>query len=237
MRLIVSWNGCGRPSGRSAIASPSSTASRTGSARAKSTTSGTRAVTSWRWRVKTRTSSPALWSWIRAPSSLYSKVAAPSRSIAASTSSAVLASMGAIGESSRSEKRPRPAAPSSSAARATSPTWPEYMAACRTSAAGSPEAFAIASRSRPSSAPCRSSPTSSSPRKRRSAASARAKSARRACVFLSPDPAPLSPAIASAARSTSASVSRSPCGEASVIADWSVLHPRPMRPWGSVPVR
>src|SRR5207249_992835 len=199
-------------------------------ARAKSTTSGTRAVTSWRWRVNTRTSSPALWSWMRAPSSLYSKAAGPSRSSAASTSSAVLASMGATGERSRSEKRPRPAAPSSSAARATSPTLPEYIAACRTLDAGSPEARAIASSSRPSSAPCRSSPISSSMRKRRSSASARAKRARRACILRSPDPAPRSPATASHSPSTSASVSRSPASAAgaSGTADCSVLHPRPM---------
>ena len=110
----------GRPA-RSASASPSTTASRTGSARAHSTTSGTRAVTSCSCRVKTRTSSPARWTCSRAPSSLYSKAASPSRSSASSASPAGLASIGATGESRRSEKRPRPAAPSSSAARASSP--------------------------------------------------------------------------------------------------------------------
>ena len=82
---------------------------------------------------------------MRAPSSLYSNAAGPSRSIAASTSSAVLASMGATGDSTRSEKRASPEAPSSSATRATSPMLPEYIAACRTSAGGRPAARAIAS--------------------------------------------------------------------------------------------
>ena len=118
------------------MASPSTTASRTGSARAHSTTSGTRAVTSCSWRVKTRTSSPARCTWSRAPSSLYSKAASPSRSSASSASPAGFASIGATGDSSRSEKRARPAAPSSSAARATSPMLPANIAACRTLGGG-----------------------------------------------------------------------------------------------------
>ena len=57
-RLAVSWNGRGRPSGRSAIASPSRTIERTGSASATSTTSGTRSVIGSSVRVKTPTASP-----------------------------------------------------------------------------------------------------------------------------------------------------------------------------------
>ena len=73
----VTWNGCGRPSSRSAIASPSSTNDAAGSASAASTTSGSRAVTSSSVRVKIRTSSPERWTWIRAPSSFHSTAAGP----------------------------------------------------------------------------------------------------------------------------------------------------------------
>ncbi|CPA40974.1 Uncharacterised protein [Mycobacterium tuberculosis] len=47
----MTWKRCGRLSGHSAIASPSATRSRTGSASVASTTSGSRAVTSSRLRV------------------------------------------------------------------------------------------------------------------------------------------------------------------------------------------
>ena len=57
-RLAVSWNGRGRPSGRSAIASPSRMTERSGSARTASTISGIRSPTSSRVRVNTATSSP-----------------------------------------------------------------------------------------------------------------------------------------------------------------------------------
>ncbi|CPB21630.1 Uncharacterised protein [Mycobacterium tuberculosis] len=50
-RDAVTWKRCGRLSGHSAIASPSATRSRTGSASVASTTSGSRAVTSSRLRV------------------------------------------------------------------------------------------------------------------------------------------------------------------------------------------
>ena len=50
-RDAVTWKRCGRPSGRSAIASPSATRSVTGRASVASTTSGSRAVTSSRLRV------------------------------------------------------------------------------------------------------------------------------------------------------------------------------------------
>jgi hypothetical protein len=59
-RRIVTWNGCGVPSGRNTIASPSSTIWRAGIARTISTTSGTATVTSLRFREYTRTSSSAL---------------------------------------------------------------------------------------------------------------------------------------------------------------------------------
>ena len=71
----VTWKRCGRPSGLSAIASASAIRSVTGSARAASTTSGSRAVTSSRLRVKIETASPARWICTRAPSSLASNTA------------------------------------------------------------------------------------------------------------------------------------------------------------------
>ena len=110
---------------------------------------------------------------MRAPSSLYSKAASPNRSRVSSTSSALFASMGAIGVNKRREKRDRPAAPSSTATRATSPRWPENIMACRTSPAGSLAALAMASRINPSKAPCRSSPMMSWDRNWRSSADAR----------------------------------------------------------------
>mgnify|MGYP005849988165 CR=1 FL=1 len=76
-RLIVSWNGLGCPSGRSAIASPSRTADRTGSPATAATTSGTRAVASARFLVKTRTSPASRWTWILAPSRFHSTAAGP----------------------------------------------------------------------------------------------------------------------------------------------------------------
>ena len=209
-RRIVTWKGWGLPSGRKAMASPSSTSSRGSRPRAHSVTSGTRAVTSWSCRVNTRTSSPALCTWMRAPSSLYSKAASPSRSRASSTSCAGFASMGATGWSTRSEKRPRPAAPSSRAARATSPRWPENIAAWRTVAAGRRAARAMASSTRPSRAPCRTSPMSSSTRSRRSGSSARSNRPRRTLVRRSPDPAPFSAARASNVWSSSARVKGAP---------------------------
>src|SRR5216683_7123127 len=73
---------------------------------------------------------------------LYSKAASPRRSSASEVSSAVLASIGAIGDRRRREKRVSPLAPSSSAARATSPRLGANIAAWRTSAGGSPAARA-----------------------------------------------------------------------------------------------
>ena len=71
----VSWNGSGRPSARSAISSPSSTAARTGSLPRTATTSGSRPVMSSRVRVNSRTEPPDRWAWIRIPSSFHSTAA------------------------------------------------------------------------------------------------------------------------------------------------------------------
>ena len=151
--------------------------------RAHSTSSGTRAVTSWSWRVKTRTSSPALWSWMRAPSSLYSKAASPRRS---SASVDVLRRAREHGRDRRQQAQREaargPPRPPPRAARATSPRLAANIAAWRTSPGGRPAACAIASCTRPSSAPWRTSPSSSSARKRRSSSRARSSSARKAAV-------------------------------------------------------
>src|SRR5213594_675440 len=153
-RRIVTWKGSGVPSGgaRSAIASPSRIVSRRGSRRVASTTSGTATVTSFSWREKTRTSSPALCTWIRAPSSLYSNAASPSSARASATSAAAWASIGWIGRNSSIRKRASPAAPSTSAARATAARSPASIAARRTKSGSSPAARATASVTSPSSA-------------------------------------------------------------------------------------
>src|SRR2546430_33295 len=124
--------------------------------RVASTTSGTATVTSFSWREKTRTSSPALCTWIRAPSSLYSNAASPSSVRASATSAAAWASIGWIGRNSSIRKRASPAAPSTSAARATAARSPASIAARRTKSGSSPAARATASVTSPSSAPCRS---------------------------------------------------------------------------------
>src|SRR6266568_1621671 len=191
-RRIVTWKGSGVPSGgaRSAIASPSRIVSRRGSRRVASTTSGTATVTSFSWREKTRTSSPALCTWIRAPSSLYSNAASPSSARASATSPAAWASIGWIGRNSSIRKRASPAAPSTSAARATAAKSPASIAARRTKPGSSPAARATASVTSPSSAPWRNSPINN--RKRNSCSSwvARANSSRssRSLVWAEPLP-------------------------------------------------
>src|SRR4051812_351377 len=116
-RLAVTWKGYGRPSGFSAIASPSRTTSPAGSARTASTTSGTRAVMSSRLRVKARTSAPRRWTCRRAPSSLYSMAAGPVFASAPSTSSPGAASIGWIGRpTSRPTARSASTPPSRAAA-------------------------------------------------------------------------------------------------------------------------
>ena len=162
---MVTWNGCGVPSPRRAIVSPSRTISRTSSARTASTTSGTATLTSRRLREYTRTSSPALCTWIRAPSSLNSTDARPRSRIAAPTPSAESASIGWIGVNGRTTSAVSAASPSTSAARATGASAPASIAARRTVAGRMFDARATASTSTPSSAPCRSSPNSSRARK------------------------------------------------------------------------
>ena len=101
-----------------------------------STISGTRSVTSARFRVNTRTSSPSRWIWIRAPSSFHSTAAGRIRSKAPRMSSADWASIGCTGVRSERRNRARAALPPSIAAAATAPRSPASIAARRTSASG-----------------------------------------------------------------------------------------------------
>ena len=72
-RLVVSWNGRGRPSSCSARVSPSSTTRAARQRRGPARPARARAsVTSRSVRVHTRTTSPSRCTWMRAPSSLYS---------------------------------------------------------------------------------------------------------------------------------------------------------------------
>ena len=105
------WSGmhAAGPTRVKAMASPSSTSCAAGSARAASAISGIAAVTSLRLRVKMRTSSPRLCTWMRAPSIFHSKATSPeSVSSASSTSPATCASIGAMGDITCSWKRCRP---------------------------------------------------------------------------------------------------------------------------------
>ena len=96
-RLAVSWNGRGRPSGRSAMASPSRITERSGSARTASAISGMRSPTGSSVRVKIATSSPSRCTWMRTPSSFHSTAARPVWASAAASDGAVFASIGWTG--------------------------------------------------------------------------------------------------------------------------------------------
>ena len=79
--------------------------------------------------LNTRTSSPPLCTWMRAPSSLYSNAARPSVPSASATSSAGWASIGLIGRNSWTANPGHPVRPSPSAARATVPKSPAIITA------------------------------------------------------------------------------------------------------------
>ena len=129
------------------------------SERATATTSGSRDPISSRLRVKTLTSSPCLWTWIRMPSSLVSTAnAPPTFSTAPGTSGAEPASIGRTGRPTTMVKASNASAPPKRAARATGPVGALNIAARRTAFAGSPAAWATASSITESSAPCRTLP-------------------------------------------------------------------------------
>ncbi len=202
-RLIVSWNGRGRPSSRSARVSPSSTTDRQGSPRTSSTSSGTLAVTSRRVRVQTRTAAPSRCTWIRAPSSLNSTLtSAPRSARAPSRVSAGEASIGRTGTPTCNDTASRASWPPVSASRAVRGSCPESMKARRTEAAGICAAAAMASSITPSSAPWRSSPVSSRRRKACSSAVAAPNSSPSSAARRAVDPVPDVPASSSSVAST-----------------------------------
>ncbi len=175
-----------------------------GSARAAPAISGIAAVTSLRLRVNMRTSSPCLCTWMRAPSIFHSNAMSPeSVSSASSTSFAVCASIGAMGDITWSWKRCNPEAPASRPTRAMAPRLLSYMAARRTSGSGTPVTAAIASIITPASAPCRSSPTSSRSRNSCSSRVARPNSVRSAVARRALEPLPRIAASSLSSRSTS----------------------------------
>ena len=169
-RAIVSWKGRGTSFSSRARVSPSRITACTGIRRTISTTSGSRCVMSARLRVNTQTSSPARCTWMRAPSSLYSTDASPTVAIASAALAAVPASIGMIARPTTSPTASSSSAVPVIASTAVSARSPESIAARRTLAASRPEARTIASRSTPSSAPVRSSPTITRARKSHSAA-------------------------------------------------------------------
>ena len=212
----VTWNGCGRPSGCNATASPSITAESAWVASVISTSSGTRSVMSSRVLVNTRTRCPDRCSCTRMPSIFHSSAAGHIRSSAALMLGAEAASMGRTGCPTRSVNArsalitsswlPSPRA-AASAVLATSGSDPRSWCARRTSATGTPAALATASAITPSSAPCRRSPASNLNRNCRSLSPARpissASRTRRAAV----EPGPVCAPIDSNAASVWASVS------------------------------
>jgi hypothetical protein len=206
----VSWNGIGRPSGRSAISSPSNTAARTGSWLRTATTSGSRPVISSSVRVNNRTPPEARCAWIRIPSSFHSTAASTPAPIFANASAIELALAASIGRTGRPTSSPNSASaapPPASAAAATAPSEPRSIIARRTSATGTDAARATASVITPSSAPCRSSPESNPTRKRCSSAVARPNSSPTSALRAAAEPFPLTAPIAENPASTSLSES------------------------------
>ena len=137
-RRIVTWNGCGRPSGaeRDRLAVEHDGA--TGSARTAVDELGHRAVARrCRPRVKTRTSSPSRCTCTRAPSSFHSNARAAERGERLGRRPPrSAASIGWSGRKSSSGTPASPAAPRASAARATAGRSPASITARRTSARG-----------------------------------------------------------------------------------------------------
>ncbi len=237
-RAEVTWKGCGRPSGRSATASPSSTAELTASSRAAATISGTRPVISSRVLVKTATSFPDRCTWIRMPSIFHSRAAGVIRSRAAATVGAAAASIGRTGRPTWSvtaaSAAPAASGPAAlSAATAAAASEPPTCAARRTTTALTPAAEATASVMTPASAPWRRSPAISRTRNSRSASVASSRSVRISCRRSAWEPGPASTPTAPSAASAPASVSDGCRGAA---ASW--LATRSPAAWpGGVPSR
>ena len=192
MRAPVTWNGCGLPSSRSTIASPSTTRSPPGRAATASTTSGTRSVISSRLRVNTETSPDRRCTCTRMPSSLPSTRSSPPPTDA-TASSAVFADAASIGRTGRPTTSPTSssaAAPPRAASDATSAAVPASMAARRTTESGTAYAAATAPRTTPSRAPWRRLPVMRSRRNRCSSAVARPRRPASSALREAADPAP-----------------------------------------------
>ncbi len=159
-RRISSWNGSGRPAASRATTSPSRMSGEPErSRRAMATMSGRLRVTSDMRRLQMATRSPSRWSWMRAPSYLYSIAEVPPWAASASAGSvAISASIGSSGTKTRGWAAARAAASPPSARAATAVRSPVISAARRTVAGGAPAASAIASSTSPSERPMRISP-------------------------------------------------------------------------------
>ncbi len=230
-RLIVSWNGRGRPESASARVSPSRTTVSHGNPRTSSTSSGTDAVMSRSVRVTMTTSSPERWTWMRAPSSLYSTTTSgPSESIASSMVAPGEASMGRMGRPTTSPTASSVCSPPEMASAAVRARSPDSITARRTTAASTPDAAAIASVITPSSAPWRSSPVMSPIRNSCSDAVAAPSSAPSASFRRCAEPAPVMVVRPVSARSTPVTVSVGSSAGAGRAED-RVRHPIPIRPW------
>ncbi len=135
-RRISSWNGSGRPVASRATTSPSRmNGAPPRSRRAMATMSGRLRVTSDMRRLQIATRSPSRWSWMRAPSYLYSSAEAPPwAASASSTSPAISASIGSSGTNTRGAAAASASAPCPSASAATVVRSPVTSAARRTAA-------------------------------------------------------------------------------------------------------
>ena len=136
MREAVCWNGSGRRSGPSEMASPSSTTEATGSDWAASTSSGTRSVTSSSVRVNTATRSPSRWICTRMPSSFHSTAAGPCGRTRRPGQVRSGRASGAAVTRRRAGTVAGAAVPSARTAWATGVSVPARVTARRTSAAG-----------------------------------------------------------------------------------------------------
>src|SRR5438876_8543069 len=174
---------------------------------------------------------------MRAPSSLYSNAASPSSVRASATSAAAWASIGWIGRNSSIRKRASPAAPSTSAARATAAKSPASIAARRTKPGSSPAARATASVTSPSSAPWRSSPINNRNRNSCSSWVARANSSRSRRSFAWAEPLPVVWARRSSSASTWASSTVGVAAARSARTAWRAAYPTPIRPCRGAPER
>jgi hypothetical protein len=137
-RADVSWKGYGRPSGRSAISSPSNTAFRAGSAASAATTSGSLAVMSSSVRVNSRTRPAEICACTRMPSSFHSTAANVTRS---------------PGSAAARSSRPAPPSASPASTASASPASPASPPPASLPPASPPPASALPASALPASPP------------------------------------------------------------------------------------